>query len=120
MNYRSLLALFLVVAFGLTNISCGAGNHLVSIAVTPNPANIVGPGTLQLKAVGTFSNGTTEVLSSATWTLPSQNPYITLNNSGLATCNWPGGGPVYMGATVVASFGGVSGSATVGCSGPGV
>jgi len=120
MTNRSILALIVIFTFGLTTISCGAGNHLVSIAVTPNPANIFGPGTLQLKAVGMFSNGTTQVLSSANWALASQPQYITLDKSGLATCTWPGGGPVYMGTTVIATFAGLSGTATLGCSGPGV
>jgi hypothetical protein len=119
MNNQSLLALTLVLTFGLTNISCGTGNHLVSVAVTPNPANLNAPATLQLKAVGTFSNGTTEVLSSANWTLSSQVPFITLNNSGLVTCSFSGG-PVSGDNTVTASFAGVSGSAMLVCSGPGL
>ena len=119
MTSRSLLALTLVLTFGLTNISCGSGNHLVSVAVTPNPANLNAPATLQLKAVGTFSNGTTEVLSSANWTLSSQVPFITLNESGLVTCSFSGG-PVSGATMVTASFAGVTGSANLLCSGPGV
>jgi hypothetical protein len=119
MTNRSVLALILGLSFGLTNISCGTGNHLVSIAVTPNPANLNAPATLQLKAVGTFSNGTTEVLSSANWALSAEHPFVTLNQSGLVTC-LGAGGPVSGSTTVMASFAGVSGSAMLVCSGPGV
>jgi hypothetical protein len=96
MTNRSILALILVLTFGaltfgLTTISCGAGNHLVSIAVSPNPANLNAPSTLQLKAIGKYSNGTTQVLSSATWTLSSPPPFVTLDKSGLVTCSGSGG-----------------------------
>ncbi|MGP0020961.1 MAG: hypothetical protein ACLPHP_20500 [Candidatus Sulfotelmatobacter sp.] len=119
MTKRSILTLILVLTFGLTNISCGSGNHLVSIAVTPNPASLSAPETLQLKAIGTYSNGATVVLNSANWALSDQVPWITLNNSGLVTCSI-GGGPAYGAPTVTASFAGLSGSAQLVCTGPGV
>jgi len=119
MTNRSILALILILAFGLTTISCGAGNHLVSVAVTPNPANLNAPATLQLQAVGKYSNGTTQVLSSATWTLMSPPPFVTLDKNGLVTCSGSGG-PVSGQSMVIASFGGLSGSAMLVCTGPGV
>jgi hypothetical protein len=119
MTSRSILALILILTFSLTAISCGTGNRLVSITVTPNPASLNAPATLQLKAVGTFSNGTTEVLSSANWSLTSSVPWITLDKSGLVTCS-ASGGPAFGGATVTVSFAGLSGSAMVSCQGPGV
>lgn len=110
-------AVLLVLA--VVSLSCGSGNPLVSIAVSPNPASLNAPQTVKLKAVGTFRNGTTEVLSSATWTLSSPVPWITLDHSGLVTCS-VSGGPVYGNATATASLAGVSGSAQLLCSGPGV
>jgi hypothetical protein len=119
MTNRSILALILILTFGLPTLSCGAGNHLVSIAVTPNPANLFAPATLQLQAVGKYSNGTTQVLSSATWTLVSPPPFVTLDMNGLVTCSGSGG-PVSGQSRVIASFAGLSGSAMLVCSGPGV
>lgn len=119
MTNRSIRALILFLVFGLTTISCGSGNHLVSIAVTPNPVNLSAPATLQLKAVGKYSNGTTQVLSSATWTLSSPVQYVKLSDGGLLTCS-PSGGPAYGGITASASFAGLSGTAMVVCTGPGV
>lgn len=100
-------------------MSCGAGNHLVSIAVTPNPANLNAPAMLQLKAIGKYSNGTTQELSSATWELVSAPPFVTVNNSGLVTCSFSGG-PASGATMVTASFAGVTGNANLICSGPGV
>ena len=119
MTNRSILALILFLVFGVTTISCGSGNHLVSIAVTPNPVNLNAPATLRLKAIGKYSNGTTELLSSATWTLASPPPFVTLDNSGLVTCSGSGG-PVSEKSMVMASFAGLSGSAMLVCSGPGL
>src|SRR5207249_2421133 len=65
------LAIVLVLVFAKSSTGCGSGNHLVSIAVTPNPANINAPGSVQLQAISKFSNGTTQVLSSADWTSSS-------------------------------------------------
>ncbi len=119
----SVLTVVLVFAFSFTTASCGSSNnHLVSIAVTPNPANIASPGSVQLIATGTFSNGNTQVLSSADWT--SSSPDITVNGSGLAACSIQGG-PVIQ-ATVTASVSQnnsmrtVSGKTTVFCTPPGV
>jgi len=113
MTTRFVRTLMLVLILGLAEVSCGGGgNHLVSIAVTPNPATINAPGTVQLNAVGTFNNGETQALSSANWTSSSQ--VLTVNGNGLATC------PVKIGpafqVTVTARADSLSGSATVTCS----
>jgi hypothetical protein len=119
MTNRSIPALILILVFGFTTISCGTGNHLVSIAVTPNPANLNAPATLQLQAVGKYSDGTTQPLSSATWTLVSPPPFVTLDKNGLVTCSGSGG-PLSGATMAIASFAGLSGSARLLCSGPGV
>jgi hypothetical protein len=105
----------LILILGLAEVSCGGGgNHLVSITVTPNPATINAPGTVQLNAVGNFSNGMTQVLSSANWTSSAQA--VTVNGHGLATCSVLVG-PAFQ-VTVTASVQSVSGGATVNCSPP--
>jgi Bacterial Ig-like domain (group 2) len=117
MTRRLVRALMLVLVLGLAEVSCGggnSGNQLVSITVTPNPATINAPGTLQLKAVGTFSNGMTEVLSSANWTSSSQG--VTVNGQGLAACS-VSGGPAFQ-VTVTARADSVSGGTTVNCAPP--
>jgi len=48
----SALALMPVLVFAISSAGCGSGNHLVSIAVTPNPANISSPGSVRLQAIG--------------------------------------------------------------------
>ena len=115
MTTQLVRALILVLSLGLAEVNCGGGgNHLVSISVTPNPATINAPGTVQLNAVGTFSNGMTEALPSANWTSSSQG--ITVNGQGLATCS-VSFGPAFQ-ATITASSGSVAGGATVTCSPP--
>jgi len=116
MTMRLVGVLMLVLILGLAEVSCGGGgNSLVSITVTPNPATINAPGTIQLNAVGTLSNGMTQVQSSANWTSSSQ--LITVNGHGLATCSVLAG-PAFQ-ATVTASVHSVSGGATVNCLPPG-
>ena len=117
---KSLSAVTLAVLLVLTvAVSCGSGNHLVSIAVNPNPATINAPGSIQLKAIGTFSDGTMTVLSSANWTFSSPSDVITVSSSGLATCGVQGG-PAAEDATVTASFAGLSSSTMLSCRSPGV
>lgn len=64
---------------------------LVSIAVTPNPA-IVGHGsTLQLTAIGTYSDGSTQDLTQGGLTWSSDTPAVaTVTNYGLVTGIAPG------------------------------
>ncbi|MFZ1141315.1 MAG: Ig-like domain-containing protein [Candidatus Sulfotelmatobacter sp.] len=77
---------------------------LVSIAVTPQTPSLTPNHSVQLSATGTFSDGTTQNLSSVvTWSSTSTS-VLTINASGLATANSPGA------ATVTASEGSIAGS----------
>ena len=114
MTIRLFGALVLVLIPGLAQVSCGGGSHLVSITITPNPATIAPPGTVSLKAVGTFSSGMTEVLPSANWTSSSQ--LVTVTSQGLAACS-AGAGPAFQ-VTVTARADSVTGDTTVVCAPP--
>jgi len=116
LSSAALAALLVLV---MASFGCGNGSHLVSIAVSPNPADLNAPQTLQLQAIGRYSDGTTKVLPSATWTFSSPSPAVTVDSKGLANCQ-VSGGPASTGGKVTASFAGVSGSAVISCSGPGV
>ena len=98
----TLAALLVLIMAGF---GCGSGSHLISVAVSPNPANLNAPQTLQLQAVGTYSDGTTKVLSSAAWTFSSPSPAVTVDGKGLANCLISGGLAATAG-TVTASFSG--------------
>jgi len=107
------------VGTGTTNITAASGSvsgsaqltvtaaTLVSLAVTPNPASTAPGTTKQFTATGTFSDSTTQdVTTTALWS--SSNPgAATINNQGLAS------GIVNGSATITASIGSVSGSATL-------
>ena len=72
-----------------TTITIFVGPTLVSIAVTPNPATVSALGTLQFTATGTFSDSSTEnITTTVTWR--SSNTAVasisnTTGNRGLAT-----------------------------------
>lgn len=120
MKSSPLVGLVSVALLALIAASCGSsGNHLVRIAVSPNPADLSASQSLQLQAVGTYSDGTTKVLSSVAWTFSSPSPAVNVSSRGLATCS-VSGGPAATAGTVTASFAGVSGSAVISCSGPGI
>ena len=119
MKNLSAVTLTVLLVLAVASLSCGGGNHLVSVAVSPNPATINAPGSLQLQAIGTYSDGTTKVLSSANWTFTSPSDAITVSSSGFVTCGVQGG-PAAEDATVTASFAGLSGSTKLLCSSPGV
>jgi len=107
------------VGTGTTNITATSGSvsgsaqltvsaaTLVSIAVTPNPASTAPGTTKQFTATGTFSDTTTQdVTTTALWS--SSNPgAATINNQGLAS------GIVNGSTTITAFIGAVSGSATL-------
>jgi uncharacterized protein YjdB len=80
--------------------------NLVSIAVTPSPASIAKGTNQQFTAVGLFDDGSTQVLTSATWSSSATNIAI-VNSSGLATGTGVGT------ATISAKSGSVTGSATL-------
>jgi len=106
-------------ALAIVSLECGSVNRIVSIAVSPNPAELSAPQTLQLQAIGRYSDGTTKVLTSVSWTLSSPSPAVTVDSKGVANCQVSGGASATAG-TVTASFAGMSGSAVISCSGPGV
>ena len=114
-TFLSPLALVTVLTFAAGNASCGSGNHLVSIAVRPNPASIFADSSsgVQLEAIGTFSNGNTAILPSANWS--SASPGYSVTNTGLATCSLEG--PIPPSGAVSASVGTVSGTGTLNCFG---
>ena len=119
MKNLSAVTLVVLLVLAVASLSCGSGSHLVSIAVSPNPATINAPGSIQFTAIGSFSDGTMKVLSSANWTFSSPSSEITVSTSGLATCGVQGG-PVAEDATVTASIAGLSGSTMLSCNSPGV
>nr|WP_277751220.1 Ig-like domain-containing protein [Granulicella sibirica] len=77
---------------------------LASIAITPNSPSFANGTTLQFTATGTFSDGSTQDLSTQTlWT--SNNPQVlTIDTNGLATARGVGS------AQVTATFNGVTGT----------
>ena len=88
-------------------IFANAGIVLSSIAVTPAAPSIVVGATQQFAATGTYTDGSTKVLTSqATWASASTG-VATVSSVGLATS-------VTVGAsTISATFGGVTGSAVL-------
>ncbi len=59
---------------------------IVSLAITPNPPNSLAIGTTeQFTATGTFSDGSTQNVSSSAIWLSSNNQVATVTNTGLAT-----------------------------------
>jgi len=86
---------------------------LVSIAVTPANSSVPFGNTQQFAATGTYSDGSTQDLTStATWT-SSMAAVATINSAGLATSVAQGT------TTITASFGGFTSSTTLGVT-PGV
>lgn len=81
--------------------------NLISIAVAPNPSNVPVGSNQQFIAVGRYSDGSTQDISSmATWA-SSNSTISTINASGLATM-------LAGGTTIItASFGSIAGSATL-------
>ena len=79
---------------------------LTAITVVPVAPSIGNGTTAQLKAIGTFSDGTTQDLTTqVTWS--SSSSVATVNSTGLVTWKAPGSAPI------TATLGGVSGTTTV-------
>ncbi len=69
----------------LTNRQSGSGASLASIQVTPANGSVAAGGTVQFKAIGTFSdNSTQDLTSSVTWA-SSNMAAATIASSGLAS-----------------------------------
>jgi trimeric autotransporter adhesin len=83
---------------------------LVSIAVTPANSSIVQGTTQQFTATGTFSNGSTQVLSGVTWS-SSQSMEASISATGLASA-LAVGSPMIT-ATLAGTSGTVTGSTTL-------
>ncbi len=85
---------------------------LVSIAVTPSPANVAAGQTLQFTATGTFSDNSMQNLTNSVVWSSSDTTVATISNTagaqGLAT-GVKAGGPV----TITAKQGNISGTATL-------
>lgn len=75
-----------------TTVTVGIA-QLVSIAVTSSAATVQPERTLQMTAIGTYTDGTTSNLTStATWTT-SNTDWATINSNGLLTSLDPGDDP---------------------------
>jgi len=70
---------------GSTVLSVQAGATLSSIAVTPAIFSIAPGGTMQLKATGTYSDGSTQNLTSSVLWNSASNAVATVSASGLVT-----------------------------------
>jgi uncharacterized protein YjdB len=106
------------VAAGSTTITATVGSftdttaltvvpaHLVSIAVSPATQSIAVGTTLQFTAVGSFDDGSTQLLTSLTWS-SSSNGVASVDSTGFATSTGTGT------ATITATDGSVSGTASL-------
>ncbi len=79
--------------------------HLISIAVSPATQSIALGTTLQFTAVGSFDDGSTQLLTSLTWT--SSSTAASIDSTGFATSTGTGT------ATITAASGSVSGTASL-------
>jgi hypothetical protein len=118
-NQSGTLGIATGVGAGMTSISAAFGGvngsapltvspaTLNSIAVTPAVAGLASGTTLVLSARGTFSDGTTQAIDTAsTWT-SSDNTIASVDTNGTVTGLTPGL------VTITAALGGVSGSSDV-------
>ncbi len=106
----SLLTFFSLAVIALVS-GCGGSSgpailpkSLTAISVTPGTSSLTAGGTLQLKATGSYSDGSTaDVTSSAAWS-SSAAAVATVNSTGVVSAVAVGS------ATISASLGGFSGS----------
>jgi uncharacterized protein YjdB len=80
--------------------------HLLSISITPTNPSIALGTTQQFIATGSFDDGSTQPLTSVTWSSSNLN-VASIDASGLATSTGPGP------ATITATSGAVSGSTSL-------
>lgn len=80
---------------------------LVSIAISPQNAALTPNHSVQLRAAGTFTDGTTQDVSSVAHWSSTPAGVLTISATGLSTANAPGA------ATVTASEGSINGSDTL-------
>jgi trimeric autotransporter adhesin len=80
--------------------------HLTSIAVTPATQSIAAGTTLQFSAVGSFDDGSTQLLTNLTWS-SSSTSVMTITSGGVGIGVGPGT------STITAASGSVSGTASL-------
>jgi len=80
--------------------------HLVSLSVSPAPVSIAVGTNQQFSAVGSFDDGSTQLLPSVAWS-SSSSAVATINSAGLATTVGTGT------ATITATSGSVNGTAAL-------
>jgi uncharacterized protein YjdB len=95
-----------VGAFSDTSTVTVVPAHLVSIVVTPATPSIALGTTLQFTAVGGFDDGSTQLLTSLTWS-SSSTSVTSIDFTGFASSTGAGT------ATITATSGGVTGSASL-------
>ncbi|HET7749945.1 MAG TPA: Ig-like domain-containing protein [Terriglobales bacterium] len=95
-----------VGSFTDTTLLTVVAANLVSISVTPTPLSIAIGTDQQFSAVGSFNDGSTQLLTSVTWS-SSSSSVATVNSAGLATAVGTGT------ATITATSGSVSGAAAL-------
>jgi len=110
---KTILLPFVLAIAGLL-AGCSSGNSsssnptLTSIAVTPATMSVTAGQTQQYKAVGTYSNSTSQdITAMATWTSSSTGTATITSPGGLATTSAVGT------TTITASMSGVSGTAAL-------
>ena len=110
----SLASVLLVACSGLQNTPKGSGSPtLAKVSVSPNTASVSVSATASLKAIGTYSDGSTQDLtSSAQWNSSDSN-VATVSSAGVVT------GVAAGTAMIAAQTGGLSGSAALTVSGSG-
>lgn len=98
---------------GSSTITVTAPVQLQSVAITPTTASVVGIGTQQLTATGTYTDSSTQgITGTATWT--SSNPAVaTVNAAGLVTGVAGAAGTTTITASASGVGGTVSGTATI-------
>lgn len=105
LKIAGVLTSLLLAAFGAGCNGFFVNPTLTSIAVGPT-ATIQQNGTVQMSAVGTYSDGSTQSVSNVFWS-SSDTGVATINSSGLVTGISPGD------ATITGASGTVSGTASI-------
>jgi len=95
-----------VGSFTDTTVLTVVAANLVSISVTPTPVSIAIGTDQQFSAIGSFNDGSTQLLTTVTWS-SSSSSVATVNSAGLATAVGTGT------ATITATSGSVSGTAAL-------
>ncbi len=95
-----------VGSFSDTTLLTVVAANLVSISVTPTPVSVAVGTDQQFSAIGSFNDGSTQLLTSVTWS-SSSSSVASVNSAGLATAVGTGT------TTITATSGSVSGTAAL-------